>query len=91
MTPIGYQILCIEKLDRDNKFERIAAVGVLGGSRFTLDEAIEKIEEGIPFFVQVKRGNLVSVKVVEEVGSKYLRTENDLELDNNLLSLPECE
>ncbi len=89
-----YQIMCINKRDRDNAWERITHVGgVAGGQRWkqTQEQTIQEIESGaFRFFVSVK-GDSVPVEVAtSRFGNKYIKTTSDGDLPNNLLSLPEC-
>lgn len=89
------QIECINKLDRPNPHERITHVGGTsgGGWRITQQEAIRYIERNEWRFWVKPAGATKSVWVVVAVsryGHKYLKTENDGEHPNNLLSLPEC-
>lgn len=88
-----FQIMCINKPDRRNRRERIQNVGgVHNGQRWkiTEDEAIQGIEDGRwQFFVSVN-GNSTWVIVATHNGRKYLKTEADNTIVDNLLSLPEC-
>ena len=90
-----HQIHCINKSDRYNAHERIRSVGGVGsdGKRWKIsqEEAIAGIESGKwRFYVHVQ-GKAVWVIVAKSAaGNKYIKTENDGEHPNNLLSLPEC-
>ncbi len=87
------QIMCINKSDRPNPWERITHVGGSTPSRWKLtqEDAIGKIERGEwRFWVSVNGKSVWVIVGVSRFGNKYLRTEADRDDDNNLLSLPEC-
>jgi hypothetical protein len=89
------QIKCINKRQHQNPHERITHVGGYpaeggGNWKWTLDHAISEIESGRwTLFVEVG-GHHVDVVVASRNGRKYLKTRNDGDSPDNLLSLPEC-
>jgi len=90
-----HQILCVKKSDRQNPHERITHIGGINGNgnswRLTQDEAIIGIENGKWEFYVSSGGNIANVIVsTSRFGNKYLKTINDGEQPNNLLTLPEC-
>ncbi|MCW0370901.1 DUF3892 domain-containing protein [Xanthomonas sacchari] len=89
-----HKIGCINKDDRQDKYNRITHVGGVNpdGARWklTLDEAINGIESGKWSFYTHVGGHERQVIVASRNGRKYLRTEADSDTPDNLLSLPEC-
>ena len=88
------QITCINKSDRMNPHERITRVG--GGTLLTQwrksqEQAIWDIEAGRNrFYVSVGGASVWVIVATSGYGNKYLKTENDGEQPNNLLSLRPC-
>ena len=89
-----HQITCINKTDRQNAHERIKNIGGVTNNqrwKLTQEAAIAGIEAGKWRFIVSVNGQTVWVIVaVSRFGNKYLKTQNDGEHPNNLLSLPEC-
>ena len=90
---MAIEISCINKTDREDPHERISHVGgVINGTRWhqTVEETIQEIEdEKFSYYVKVG-GDRVDVIVASRLGNKYLKTRNDGDQPNNLLSLSEC-
>ena len=87
------QIQCINKTNRYSASDRISHVGGTHPRRWKLtqEQAITAIESGRWQFYVTVGGHTVWVIVARSAaGNKYLKTQNDGEQPNNLLSLPEC-
>ncbi len=89
------QILCINKSDRMNPHERITHIGGINpnGQRWnvTQQEAIAGIENGKwQFHVRVGYRDVKVIVSVSQYGHKYIKTEADGCMPDNLLNLPEC-
>lgn len=88
------EIKCVNKSDRPNPHERIRAVGGFHNGKswkLSQEDAIKGIESGRwEFFVNVRQQVVKVIVATSRFGHKYIKTVNDGEAPNNLLSLPEC-
>jgi hypothetical protein len=84
------EITCINKTNRQSAHERISHIGG-SGWRITQEQALGRIESNAEQFYVSKGSSRVNVIVAKHNGNKYIKTENDGEQPNNLLSLPECK
>ena len=94
--PNRYEILCIKKSDRLNPHERITHIGGRNGDgsswQLTQQDAIVGIDGNKWSFYVSKGGDVANVLVsTSKNGNKYLKTQNDGDQPDNLLSLPECK
>ena len=91
----SHEVKCINKSNRTSAHERITHIGGLNGDgtrwKLTQESAIDGIESGKwEFYVNVDSERVGVIVSTSSQGNKYLRTQSDGELPNNLLSLPEC-
>lgn len=89
------QIQCINKTNRYDPYDAIDSFGGLNpdGSRWkqSLTKMINLIEDDKFSFYVIVNGKVVDVIIAtSSAGNKYLKTEADGVMPNNLLSLPEC-
>ncbi len=89
------QIMCINKSQRLDPHERITHVGGVNtnGERWKLSQpnAIDGVEAGKwRFYTSVAGVSVWVIVATSAAGNKYLKTQNDGQHPNNLLSLPEC-
>ena len=92
---VQHQVTCIKKSDRYNPHERILFIGGTNSNgtawELSQQDAIAGIEKGTwQFFVSVAGSAVRVIVSTSAQGHKYLKTQNDGEQPNNLLSLPQC-
>lgn len=89
------EIKCVNKTDRMNPHERIQNIGGVNANgtwwKQTQAVTITEIESGSWSFYVTRGGRTVDVIVAtSRFGNKYIKTREDGEQPDNLLSLPEC-
>ena len=91
--PIRLPIVCVKKIQTNNKYEQISEVGVtIKGQTviLPLKDAVQAVVDNLYTFFVVVDNIEVNDEIDEREGHKYLRTKPDATKKNNLLSLPEC-
>lgn len=91
----SHEVGCINKTNRESAHERIQNIGGLNGDgtrwKLSVSQAIADIKADKYKFYVTKNGSKVDVIIARSAaGNEYLKTTNDGEQPNNLLSLPEC-
>jgi hypothetical protein len=89
------QITCINKTNRTDPHDRIDWIGGTnpdgGRWKMTVANAVTAIENGTySFYVSVGGVSVWVIVATSQWGHKYIKTQNDGDQPNNLLSLPEC-
>lgn len=84
------QVTCINKGDRQSPHTHITHIGSSNGWKHSQEDAIRYIENYTYEYYVNKGGHNVKVIVATRNGRKYLKTQNDGDTPDNLLSLPEC-
>jgi hypothetical protein len=83
------QVKCINKTDRYNRHERIKNLGGDWG-KVSESDAISQIENKTNSYYVMAGGYTANVIIEVHEGRKYLKTDRDSVITDNLLSLPEC-
>lgn len=91
---MALEVKCISKENRSDPHNRITHIGGVKSDgnrwRITEEQAIQYIESGQYSFYVTVNWRKVNVIIETRNGRKYLKTEADGIIPNNLLSLPEC-
>jgi hypothetical protein len=83
------QVTCINKPNRESSHEAITHLGG-SGWRWTRAQVVQAIENQTNAFFTSAGGTVAWLVVRRGTSGKYVQTESDGKLTNNLLSLPEC-
>lgn len=88
------QISCINKTDRYSQHERVSYAGGLSPNgtrwRYSQQQIVAFIDSKMHSFYTMVNGRRANVITATHNGNKYIKTENDGDQPNNLLSLSEC-
>lgn len=88
------KVTCINKVDRDSAYERITHIWWENGNwwrfKITQQKAIEQIKSWNYSFYTEINWDRAEVIVSSRNGKEYIKTENDWDEPNNLLSLYQC-
>jgi hypothetical protein len=84
------RVTCVNRVPHDSTHEGISHIGGAGW-RWTREQAIASIEQGTNTFYTYTDGQRFDVQVVSGPAGKYLRAARDGQLNDNLLSLPDCQ
>ena len=86
-----HKVVCVDKRDHDDPWERITH---LGGPTFGVlptDDIIRQIESGSENYFTLVDGKEADIEIHVREGKKYLKTHNDGDKPDNLLSLESCK
>lgn len=91
----SFQVVKTDKASEwaGGQHKHIAALCLEGGRRVPKATAIANIESKVESYYTYADGQRANVEVVQRCGrcsSKYLRTDRDSTIRDNLLSLPDC-
>lgn len=83
------EVTCINKNNRASAYERITHIG-WHDKKITVQQAIEDINKTRDSYYVQQGTHKVYLIVAKRNGVEYVKTENDGDTPDNLLSLPEC-
>lgn len=93
MATTKLRVQCIKRTTNTEAHKRIAGIGGVGAAaRWYHEEhfAISFIESGIYEYYVLEAGVTTNVIIATREGKKYLKTEADAIIPDNLLALPDC-